>query len=78
MADLEGEAYSQREFTILHLIKYGDNGTSFLSWKAFIVFHSVAHMKSDRNTCLHNENRELEKGGSNPAIHLAICCMKWV
>lgn len=32
-----------------------------LSWKAFIVLHLVAHMKSDRNSLVRNEKRELKK-----------------
>lgn len=40
------------------LLKYGNKSTHFKKDKAFIVLHSFVHIKSNRNSCVKDENRE--------------------
>lgn len=48
--------------------KYGDNGADGLSWKAFIVFIVVVHMRGDRNCWVKNEKREVEREKFKPSF----------
>lgn len=48
--------------------KYGDNGADGLSWKAFIVWHVVVHMRGDRNCWVKNEKREVEREKFKPSF----------
>lgn len=48
------------------------------SWKTFVVLHSVVHEKRDRNSCVKNVKRELEKALSVRKCPSQIKCLKGV
>ncbi len=44
-----------------------------LSWKPFIMLHLVAHMKSDRNSCIANEKRWCMAGVTERFLAMLEC-----
>ena len=57
-------AFIEREGDLV-LFKFGDNTFSLLEGR-FTCMHLVVHMKSDSNSYVKNEKRELEKDETLP------------